>query len=182
VCSANEDAMVDWEGNITDKKDGGQVLLSEVPEDPSMSIAAAISRMEATAIDETLKDVPLPAPEEALPQMPNEVSPICDVTRLCMALEAKCHESLFKVSVGATTVSDGEFLVECGDDDDDDSVPPPELKERDDFSDDLDSDDDRDDMSVESDTSESDDQEKVADAGTLGLRQDTQRKGRRRPG
>ena len=64
VHSTNEENMLDWEGNIIDKKDRVQVLLKEVPEDPKMLIAATISDMEAMAIDANIKDVSLLMPTD----------------------------------------------------------------------------------------------------------------------
>jgi hypothetical protein len=100
----NEASMLDWEGNLMDKKDRVEVLLSQVPEDQEMSAAAVISDVEARAIDKNLKEGPSLVSDNGYDWVPNEVSPIYDPDHLCYALQAKAEESHFKASIGSTSM------------------------------------------------------------------------------
>jgi hypothetical protein len=52
VFAANEENMLDWEGNMIEKKDRTQILLSEISEDTgAMSTVIRISSAESTTID-----------------------------------------------------------------------------------------------------------------------------------
>ena len=50
----NEENMLDWEGNMIEKKYHVQILLSEIEEDSAMVSSAIISAAETKFIDERL--------------------------------------------------------------------------------------------------------------------------------
>jgi hypothetical protein len=112
VYAENESNMLDWEGNIIDKKDRVQILLDEVHEDKAMAITASISKVEATAIDNNLEGVdPIFAPNDGRTLNGNE-SPTYDAEFLSHALEEKAVESHFKASIGATVAQNGSYIFE----------------------------------------------------------------------
>jgi hypothetical protein len=49
--AANEENMMDWEGNIVEKAHRTQILLSGIEEDEDMMISAAISSIESRTIN-----------------------------------------------------------------------------------------------------------------------------------
>ncbi len=56
--------MLDWEGNMIDKKDRMQILLTKKPEKPETPVTAMICKAEANVVYEILKRVPLLAPKQ----------------------------------------------------------------------------------------------------------------------
>ena len=53
--ATNEENMLDWEGNMVEKQDRSQILLSEVQEDAVMSASVQVSSIESNAIDSILE-------------------------------------------------------------------------------------------------------------------------------
>ena len=49
--SDNEENMLDWEGNMVEKRDRVRILMSDIPTDPTASVAS-VSQAETTCIDE----------------------------------------------------------------------------------------------------------------------------------
>ena len=43
--------MLDYEGNIVDKKERTRILMSEVEDDPAMEISAVVSELESSISD-----------------------------------------------------------------------------------------------------------------------------------
>ena len=64
--SLNEERMLYWEGNLIDKKDHHNFLLSETEEDATIAVTSKICSMEMraveTLIDAAHKDVGIPRP------------------------------------------------------------------------------------------------------------------------
>ena len=123
VYAKNESNMLDWEGNIINKKDRVQILLDEVQDSKAMVIAASISKVEATAIDNNLKGAELIFEPNDNLTLNGGMSPTYDAELLSHALEEKATESHFKVSIGATMAQNGPYvfkevpdLMERGDD------------------------------------------------------------------
>ena len=56
VCSRNEDGMLDYEGNMVDKKERTRILMSEVEDDPAIEISAVVSELESSIIDTCCND------------------------------------------------------------------------------------------------------------------------------
>jgi hypothetical protein len=48
---SNEENMLDWEGNMVQKRDRVQILLSDIPEDAAVTASVEISSTEARTID-----------------------------------------------------------------------------------------------------------------------------------
>jgi hypothetical protein len=53
----NEESMLDWEGNMVEKRDRMQILLSEVHIDSAMAASAEISQLELKSINERMEEV-----------------------------------------------------------------------------------------------------------------------------
>jgi hypothetical protein len=49
--ASNEDSMLDWEGNMVQKRDRVQILLSDIPENAAVTASVEISSAEARTID-----------------------------------------------------------------------------------------------------------------------------------
>ena len=49
--------MLDWEGNMVDKRRRLQVLISEIHEDDSMAASLKISSMEPARIDDVINNI-----------------------------------------------------------------------------------------------------------------------------
>ena len=129
VYAENEANMLDWEGNMVDKKDRVEVLLDEVQEDKAMAAGAVISKLEAEAIDSNLEKVTLLYSGDHNDLIDGHVSSsVCDPELLCAMLEAKSAESQFKSSIGATVASESKYIL------DDDQRKEAQLEEPDDAS------------------------------------------------
>jgi hypothetical protein len=122
--SKNEENMLDWEGNLVEKKYRKEILLSEVEEDLAMASSATISTMEHTMVDTMM-------PEAFVSSVSNcpssEVSPIYDPDRLYSLLNERAQESRFMMSVGSTNVCASQHLIEDeteSSDDDNESQEP----------------------------------------------------------
>jgi hypothetical protein len=122
--SKNEENMLDWEGNLVEKKYRKEILLSEVEEDLAMASSATISTMEHTMVDTMM-------PEAFVSSVSNcpssEVSPIYDPDRLYSLLNERAQESRFMMSVGSTNACASQHLIEDeteSSDDDNESQEP----------------------------------------------------------
>ena len=51
----NEEGMIDWQGELVEKKDRRQILLSEVAQDDAMAASTGVSSVEASVIDAHLE-------------------------------------------------------------------------------------------------------------------------------
>jgi len=110
----NEENMLDWEGNMVEPKHRVRVLLSEVQEDPIMSVGAIISAVETLAIDRNYEQLEEPRwfEEREIEADGVEVSPIYDQERLSEKLSDKAADSHFMMSIGATLACTDEFVIE----------------------------------------------------------------------
>ena len=53
----NEESMLDWEGNMKQKKDReAHVVLEEIPEDEAMVFSMSVGRVEDEVVDATFAD------------------------------------------------------------------------------------------------------------------------------
>ncbi len=52
--ATNEENMLDWEGNMIQKKDRAKILLSDIQEDVAMTASVQVSSVETRAIDTVL--------------------------------------------------------------------------------------------------------------------------------
>lgn len=108
--AANEASMLDWEGNMVEKKDRVQVLLADVPEDPTMSILATISDVEAKAVDDYIANAPTLTWQDQISSCGTRH--IYSPEHLGSMLEEKAVESNFKMTVGATVAHEQAYLVD----------------------------------------------------------------------
>jgi hypothetical protein len=51
----NEENMLDWEGNMVQRRDRVQILLSNIPEGDAMTASVQVSSTEARTIDTVLE-------------------------------------------------------------------------------------------------------------------------------
>ena len=124
VYARNEENMLDWEGNIVEKKQRTQLLLSEISEDPTVAASMSIGATEAMAVDDVHDQCGLDPLEERIhpsyETVPRDADQVASVLggisniyqpeSLYEALQSQAVTSKFKASIGATTVMDGEVL------------------------------------------------------------------------
>ena len=111
--SHNEDAMVDWEGNIKNERDRDVILIHEIPEDDDIHASSFhVSAEENRVIDQLHAVVDTVAPIQVSSA---EILPIYNHDRLADALQDLTLTSNIKMSIGSTTVG-GTYLIECTED------------------------------------------------------------------
>lgn len=111
--ATNEDNIIDWQGNIIERKDRAKYLMSEVSENVAMTASLQISSAECKMIDDVL-DATETSNEEIHPmwmRIPNgcnevasvltSVSPLLDDETLLRRLTASAEMSKFKASIGS---------------------------------------------------------------------------------
>ena len=122
--AANEASMLDWEGNMIEKKHRTQILLSDIQEDAIMAASLQISSIESNVINELLVRSSNDSEEKVLPcwkQVPSEadevssvlagISPILNDQHLYQRLQQRSDMGRFGMSIGSTNASSSEFLV-----------------------------------------------------------------------
>ena len=122
--AANEENMLDWEGNMVERKDRKRVLLSEVAEDTATTASAQVSAIENQAIDSVLQRSNQTAEEKVQPcwqPIPLEadevvialaaVSPTLDDQTLHALLQERADLGRFQMSIGSTNAMLGSHLV-----------------------------------------------------------------------
>ena len=137
--AANEDSMVDWEGNMIEKRHRTQILLSEIEEHENMRVSAVISSIESRTIDRVLDDLdvleekvapqyqPIPRAADEISSILASVSPILDDATLYERLAVRSAIGKFKTSIGSTDAPSSAYLVE----DDDTAATDPSTDESD---------------------------------------------------
>jgi hypothetical protein len=128
--ATNEENMLDWEGNMIERKDRVQILLSDIQEDVAMAASVQVSSAEANVIDTLLETSGAAYDEEAhpcwkpIPRAADEissvlagVSPTLDDQVLYRRLTEQADLGRFKASIGSTDASSEEYLVETVDND-----------------------------------------------------------------
>jgi hypothetical protein len=96
--SANEEGMLDWEGNMVERQHRKKILLSDIDDDKAMASAATISKVESRAIDQAIQEQAFTSSVAGR----SEASIIYDQDRLCELLSERAHDSHFMMSVGST--------------------------------------------------------------------------------
>jgi hypothetical protein len=123
--ATNEDNILDWEGNMVQRRDRVQILLSDIPEDAAVTASVEISRAEARTIDIVLEGnvashdenaahpcwQPIPRAADEVSSILASVSPILDNQVLYGRLAARANLGNFQVSIRSTNVSGGEYLT-----------------------------------------------------------------------
>jgi hypothetical protein len=147
--AANEENMLDWEGNMVEKRHRTQILLSEIEEDETKVSSTTISSIESRTIDHVLEDTnvleeqvtrcyqPIPHAADEISSVMAGISPILDELSMYERLSARSEMGKFKASIGSTDAPCKEYLVE----DDDTAATDPSTY--DDSNTDLDDDDER---------------------------------------
>jgi hypothetical protein len=145
--ATNEENMLDWEGNMIERKDRVRILLSDIQEDVVTTASVQVSSAENKAIDTCLETSgasydeethprwqPIPRAADEISSVLTGVSPTLDGQVLYGRLNEKADLGRFKASIGSTNASRNEYLVETVDDDsstDDDTSASDSDKEED---------------------------------------------------
>ena len=124
VYARNEEAMLDWEGNMKPKKDREfRIVIDDIPDDGDVEAGAlCVSSAETDMIDAMLA---------------NQLEIKYDNIPLDEALSQRAWEGDFKMSIGSTVANDTPFLLETvsessdGESPDDSSEEDEETKEDD---------------------------------------------------
>jgi hypothetical protein len=130
--ATNEEYMLNWEGNMIQRKDRAQILLSEIQEDVAMTASVQVSSTEARAIDTVLESnsvtydeeahpcwQPIPRAADQVSSILASVSPTLDDQTLYGCISARTALRKSKASIGSTDALGGEHLI------DDDSATQP---------------------------------------------------------
>ena len=125
--ATDEKNMLDWKGNMVQRRDRVQILLSDIPEDAAMTASVQVlSSAEARTIDTVLERnvashdknaahpcwQPIPRAANEVSSILASVSPILDDQVLYEHLAVRADLRKFKASIGSTDVSGGEYLAE----------------------------------------------------------------------
>jgi hypothetical protein len=125
-----EESMLDWEGNMVERRDRKQILLSDIEEDEAMAASVQIGAIEIKAIDlvmETMNEEwqhahpcyeHVPQEADQISSILASVSPILNDQTLYSRMAERANLGKFQASIGSTNVTDNEYLVETVDDDD----------------------------------------------------------------
>jgi hypothetical protein len=133
ACAKNEENTHDWEGNMLQRKDRVQILLSNIQEDVALAASAQVSSTEAKAIDNVLDGnraayneeahpcwKPVPKAADKISSMLASVSPALDDQTLCGRLAERAKLGKFKASIRSiNALLGGKHLT------DDDSATQP---------------------------------------------------------
>jgi hypothetical protein len=115
--------MLDWEGNMVEKKHRTQVLLSGVEENEAMASSMQVSSIESRAINgalETSEDEegPVKPRYDTVPRAADDISsvlvpisPILDDMVLCQRLSARSELGKFQASIGSTDAPDNDYII-----------------------------------------------------------------------
>jgi hypothetical protein len=121
--AANEENMLDWEGNMIEKKHRTQILLSDIVEDSKMAASVQISSIESRAIDRALESDAdeemvkpcfdtVPSDADEIYSLLGAVSPIYDDMALYERLSARLDLGKFQASIGSTDAPGNEYLID----------------------------------------------------------------------
>ena len=126
--------MLDWEGNMVERKDRMQILIEDLPNGVKMIGSTQISCVESARIDAIVEARAAEACEEidstyrAVPAEADEVSVILSGVspnlvdaKLLELLSARRDLGLFQVTIGPTDAPRGTYLVETVNDNDSES-------------------------------------------------------------
>jgi hypothetical protein len=126
----NEENMLDWEGNMVERRDRKQILLSDIEGDDGMAASVQIGSIEVKAIDLVMEtmDEEYEQPHPCYEHVPREadqvssilasVSPILNDQTLYSRMAERANLGKFQASIGSTNVTNNEYLVETVEDDD----------------------------------------------------------------
>jgi hypothetical protein len=121
----NEEQMLDWEGNVVDKKDRVKFMLSDIEISSSTLLQSQISSVESNVINQILADddlersistmtsyheVPRAANEVA--SILTEISPILDDKTLCELMHKRADLGRYQSAIGSTNASSSQYLFD----------------------------------------------------------------------
>ena len=121
--AANEENMIDWEGNMIEKKDRVQILLSDIEDDPAIAASVQVSSIETRFVDDVIErshppdeDAPKPKFTE-IPRAADQVSSVLASLSSTLVdqdlydrLQARADLGRFQASIGSTNVSNDDYL------------------------------------------------------------------------
>ena len=127
----NEENMLDWEGNMVERKDRMQILIDDLPDGAKTVGSTQISSVELARITAIVEARVAKACEEietpyrAVPVEADEVSAVLSGVspnvvdaKLLDHLSALRDLGMFQVTIGSTNIPRGTYLVETVDDND----------------------------------------------------------------
>ena len=127
----NEENMLDWEGNMVERKDRMQILINDLPDGAKMVGSTQISSVESARIDAIVEARAAEACEEietpyrAVPVEVDEVSAVLSGVlpnlvdaKLLDHLSARRNLGMFQATIGSTEAPRGTYLAETVDDND----------------------------------------------------------------
>ena len=123
--ASNESNMLDWQGNIKPVTDRQTILLSDIPDDDSVSSAVAMGSIETKAILDILDSIDEEPPAPTFHKVPLDadevastyarVDPLLNDHSLHAALSSECQFSKYKTSIGAVHAHSCKYLFEDSD-------------------------------------------------------------------
>ena len=128
--AANEESMLDWEGNMVERQHRTKILLSEVKENEAMAASVQVSSIESRAIDRALRTSDdegemlkpcfhtIPRAADEISGVLGAMSPILNDMALYERLSARLELGNFQASIGSTNATGKEYLVKTVEDDD----------------------------------------------------------------
>ena len=126
----NEESILDWEGNIKDRRHWEhRVVLDDIPENDAMVSSLQLHANEEAAIDDTLnalddeEDVQpaynhIPSEADDITRALGSISVVLDPVMMCVRMLKRAAIGAFHMSVGSTNVKNGDFVVDTIDEDD----------------------------------------------------------------
>ena len=106
----NESSMLDWEGNIIEKRQRQQVLLSDVTL-WNVAVHSVISAQESIFIDKYLFEDHEPLPFSSADPILGDVSPLLNVSSLAQRLLLRAEVSSMMSSLGSCNALHSAFLL-----------------------------------------------------------------------
>ena len=122
--AVNEENMLDWEGNMVERKHRTKILLSEAEENEAMAAFVQVSSIESRAIDRVLETIDdegeivkpcfhtVPRAADEISSILGAVSPLLDDMALYERLSARLELGSFQALIGSTNATGKEYLVE----------------------------------------------------------------------
>ena len=120
--AANEENMLDWQGNLVAQKKRQKITLSDIPENDNMLAAVQIGQVETKVVEDLLKanttDDPKPTykcgPDyiDQVSSILAEVDPLLNDTQLYSALQNECSFGKYKMAIGSTYASKSNYIID----------------------------------------------------------------------
>ena len=111
VYAYNEEAMLDWEGNMRPPKDRERrVVLDQIPEDDALVSSLCISASEEQAVDRTFPDdeQPLQTTTAAIADL--------DLSRMASMMDERAQRGIFMMNIGSTYATTNVYVEDSDSD------------------------------------------------------------------